>query len=118
MRATLFGATLAIFCGYATQASADTTYTFAFDPGETAYFRFSTAEWVGQSDPADSWDADVDAFENITAFAPSFPGHQHPTAQSISGATIKMRFVVTGFSGSFDSGLEIANFSITGVVRF
>ena len=50
-------------------ASADTTYHFTWDHGETTFLQFASGDWIGQTTMAnDSWDADMDNTGVITVF--------------------------------------------------
>ncbi|MBZ0232482.1 MAG: hypothetical protein K8M05_09160 [Deltaproteobacteria bacterium] len=98
--------------------TADTTYNFAWDTGETAFFKFASNEWIGQSNPPDSWDADVDANGDLTAFI-SAQNYAHNTAQTVGmSVTVKAKFVIEDVIGSVDFVNETSYWEITGHVRF
>lgn len=98
-------------------ARADTTYRFSWDHGETTFFRFANNEWLAESTPPDSWDQDVDGSGNLTTFDTPSP-QAHSTALSVSGVTVKAKFVIEDVTGSVNIGAFTSSWTFTGHVNF
>jgi hypothetical protein len=111
-------AALGMTMGLAGAAYADTTYHFQWDHGETHFFEFSSTEWLPEDiNNPDSWDADLNGFNGITAFDAT-NSVLHPTAQTFGGVTIQARVVIENVTGSVDFINTIGNWSLTAHVAF
>ncbi len=99
-------------------ASADTTYRFHWDHGETTFFKFASNDWLAESTNEDGWDSDVDGSGNLTAFDGDDSSVARTTPYTVGGSTLKAKFIIDDVTGTVNLTNFTASWTFSGRVAF